>query len=213
MTASRNLNPVRSVRYAICRWTGRLAVRVSGVISGPRLDPIGAPNLALYPGSRIRLGKDVTLISKSFATALGVNHAVVLRTLAAGAIIDIGDRVGISGGSICASKRIEIGDDTMLGANVTVADTDFHSLFPTFRGGHEHSTIQTADVRIGRRVLIGTNAIVLKGVSIGDNSVIGGGSVVTKSIPENSIAAGNPCRVIRMLTPEELGETVLVGAQ
>jgi acetyltransferase-like isoleucine patch superfamily enzyme len=53
-------------------------------------------------------------------------------------------------------------------------------------------------------VLIGTNAIVLKGVSIGDNSVIGAGSVVTKSIPANCIAAGNPCRVIRELRPEEL---------
>jgi maltose O-acetyltransferase len=57
-------------------------------------------------------------------------------------------------------------------------------------------------------VLIGTNAIVLKGVSIGDNSVIGAGSVVTKSIPANCIAAGNPCRVIRELMHEELSEVI-----
>jgi acetyltransferase-like isoleucine patch superfamily enzyme len=186
-------------------------MKSSGAMFGPGLDPIGAPHIAQYPGSEIRLGENVRLISKTFATALGINHCVVLRTLSSNARISIGDRVGISGGSICAAKCVEIGDDTMLGANVTIADTDFHSLYSAFRGGHEHATIQTAEVRIGKRVLIGTNAIVLKGVTIGDNSVVGGGSVVVKSVPANCIAAGNPCRVIRMLTAEEMGERVLVG--
>jgi acetyltransferase-like isoleucine patch superfamily enzyme len=205
------LHPIRGLRYLYHRLAGKIAVAAGGAIVGPGLDPIGAPHLARFPGSEIRIGRNVTLISKTFATALGVSHAVVLRTLSRDAKIYIGDRVGISGGSICAAIYVEIGDDSMLGANVTIADTDFHSLHPAYRGGHEHSTIKTAEVRIGRRVLVGTNAIVLKGVTIGDNSVIGGGSVVTKSIPANCIAAGNPCRVIRMLTAEELGQPVLVA--
>ncbi len=57
---------------------------------------------------------------------------------------------------------------------------------------------------IGCRVFIGTNFIVLKGVTIGDNTVIDAGSVVTKSIPCNVVAAGNPCRPLRSLTAEEL---------
>jgi maltose O-acetyltransferase len=95
----------------------------------------------------------------------------------------------------------------MLGANVTIADTDFHSLHPAQRSGHAHPTVGIAAVRIGKRVFIGTNAIILKGVTVGDNSVVGAGSVVTRSIPENSIVAGNPCRVIRALTPEELADS------
>ena len=179
-------------------------MRAAGVIVGRGLSAIGSPVVSRLPDSEIRLGEDVTLISVSIATALGVNHPVVLRTLAAGATIRIGSRVGISGGSICAAKSVEIGDDTLLGANVTITDTDFHSLHPAYRRGHSHPTIGVAEVRIGKRVLIGTNAVVLKGVIIGDNSVIGAGSVVTRSIPPNCIAAGTPCRVLRNLTPAEL---------
>lgn len=204
MSAQKTFNPIRSVRFAVGSLRGRIATWAGGVICGRGLRAIGPPVVYIYPGSEIRLGQSITLVSENFATALGVNHPVVLRTLAPGAKIIIGDRVGISGGSICAARLIEIGDDTMLGANVTIADTDFHSLHPAHRRGHLHPTIGVAEVRIGKRVLVGTNAIVLKGVSIGDNSIIGAGSVVTKSVPENCIAAGNPCRVIRVLTPEEL---------
>jgi acetyltransferase-like isoleucine patch superfamily enzyme len=188
----------------MCRIQGRFAIKIAGVAPGPGLDAIGAPYIELHSDSDISLGKNVRLVSKTFATALGVNHPVVLRTLAPGARITIGNRVGISGGTICAARSVEIGDDTMLGANVTIADTDFHSLYPAYRSGHSHPTVAAAAVRIGKRVFIGTNAIVLKGVTVGNNSVIGAGSVVTKSIPENCIAAGNPCRLLRFLTAEEL---------
>ena len=204
MSEQNAFNPVRSAFFVANSLRGRIALWAGGVICSRGLSAIGEPVVYVYPSSEIRLGQSVTLISVSFGTALGVNHPVVLRTLAPGAKIIIGDRVGISGGSICAARLVEIGDDTMLGANVTIADTDFHSLHPAHRRGHLHPTVGVAEVRIGKRVLVGTNAIVLKGVSIGDNSIIGAGSVVTKSVPENCIAAGNPCRVIRVLTPEEL---------
>lgn len=203
MQTKREFRIGRSARFAWARLRGRMAFAASGAAAGRGLDAIGAPAIELHPQSAIALGEGVRLISASFATALGVNHPVVLRTLAAGAEIRIGNRVGISGGSICAARLVEIGDDTMLGANVTIADTDFHSLHAAHRGGHTHETVGVAEVRIGRGAFIGTNVIVLKGVNIGDHAVIGAGSVVTKSIPENCIAAGNPCRVLRMLTPEE----------
>ena len=65
-------------------------------------------------------------------------------------------------------------------------------------------------IKLGNNVFIGNNAIILPGVTIGENSVIGAGSVVTKSIPANSVAAGNPCRVIRTL--EEYGERSVAKA-
>jgi len=142
------------------------------------------------------------LISVSFATALGINHPVVLRTLRPEAKITIGSRVGISGGSICAAKLVAIGEDTMLGANVTIADTDFHSLDARERASNNGGEGAVAEVTIGKRVFVGTNVTILKGVTIGDDTVIGAGSVVTKSIPANVIAAGNPCHPIRNLVAE-----------
>lgn len=214
MDKRKAFDPIRALRFALWRLRGQFVLRASGAILAEGVDAIGAPIVDLHADSSIRFGKNVRLISKTFATALGVNHQVVLRTLAAGARIHIGNGVGISGGSICSARLVEIGDDTMLGANVTITDTDFHSLHPANRGGHTHPTIGVAEVRIGRRVFIGTNTIVLKGVTVGDNSVIGAGSVVTKSIPANSIAGGNPCRVIRSLTPEELaGDDLLAQGQ
>jgi acetyltransferase-like isoleucine patch superfamily enzyme len=144
------------------------------------------------------------LISVSFATALGVTHPVVLRTLAPEAKIKIGARVGISGGTICAAKLVLIGEGTLLGANVTIADTDFHSLNSGRRASKNDEDAGVAAVTIGKNVFIGTNAIILKGVTIGDNTVIGAGSVVTKSIPPNVVAAGNPCRTIKTLAVAEL---------
>ncbi len=196
---------VRAARFRVLEAWGGFRMRASGVTAGGSLKAVGAPIVSLSPGSVICLGVGVTLISKSFATALGVHHPVVLRTLAPGARIEIGDGSGMSGGTICAAKLVTIGRETRIGANVTIADTDFHSLHPAHRSGHSHPTIGVSPVRIGSRVLIGTDSIILKGVSIGNNAVIGAGSVVTRPIPADSIAAGNPCRVLRTLTPAELG--------
>jgi acetyltransferase-like isoleucine patch superfamily enzyme len=196
------MNLIRSLRFQYYRFLGWLTVVSAGTTRSGPVHAIGAPVIDVFPGSEIGIGTNVTLISASFATALGVNHPVVLRTMAADARISIGERVGISGGSICAAALVEIGDDTMLGANVTVADTDFHSLLPANR--RHDGRVRVKEVIIGKRVFIGANSIILKGVCIGDGSVIGAGSVVTRSIPANSIAAGNPCRVIREFTTDEL---------
>jgi galactoside O-acetyltransferase len=90
--------------------------------------------------------------------------------------------------------HIYVGDWTEFGPNVTIA-TAGHPIHPELR---EDPELQfNKDVHIGRCVWIGANTVVLPGVTIGDNSVIGAGSVVTKDIPANVVAYGNPCRVIR----------------
>ena len=89
--------------------------------------------------------------------------------------------------------HIYVGDYTMFGPNVTVA-TAGHPILPELRAqGYQYN----APVRIGRNCWIGAGAILLPGVSVGDNTVIGAGSVVTKDIPANVVAVGNPCRVLR----------------
>lgn len=89
--------------------------------------------------------------------------------------------------------NIYIGDKTMIGPNVTIA-TAGHPTFPSLR---EKAMQYNIDVHIGRNVWIGAGAVILPGITIGDNSVIGAGSIVTKDIPANVVAVGNPCRVLR----------------
>ena len=91
--------------------------------------------------------------------------------------------------------HIYIGDYTMLGPNVTIA-TAGHPILPELR---EKGLQYNMPVHIGRNCWIGAGAIIMPGITIGDNVVVGAGSVVTKDIPENSVAVGNPCKVIRKI--------------
>lgn len=190
---------VKSVRWLyvnLIGQIGRAMLRLAGVEFAEGLLLYGMPIVSRTPNSAISLGKRVVLCSSSRYTALGVNHPVVLRTLSPRAEIVVGDDVGISGGSICSASRVLIGAKTMLGANVTVTDTDFHNLEPHNRRYRGLEGAKTAPVTIGENVFVGAESIILKGVRIGNNTVIGARSVVTSDIPDDVIAAGNPCRVI-----------------
>ncbi len=188
---------LRRIKLAATTVVAKLTLRLEGVIYGDDLTVHGVPIVSRADKSRIVLGARVVLVSDSHYTALGVNHPVVLRTLRPGATLVIGDDVGISGGAICAASSITIGSRCLLGANVTIADTDFHSLeVENRRYNDSPERVASAPVAIGENVFIGMNSIVLKGVTIGRNSVIGGGSVVTQNIPPDSVAAGVPCRVV-----------------
>lgn len=181
-------------------WCTRMQVRWSGVACDSSVTFLGQPIIALAPGGSISIGPQTTLISRSKYTALAVAHPVVLRLLRSGAKISIGAHVGLSGTSICSAMCVSIGDECLIGADVVITDTDFHALEPQGRRYERRpERIGAAPVHIGNNVFIGARAIILKGVSIGDNSVIGAGSVVTSDVPGGVIAAGNPCRVIRSL--------------
>lgn len=93
--------------------------------------------------------------------------------------------------------HIYIGDSTMIGPNVTIA-TAGHPILPVLR---EKVYQFNLPVRIGKNCWIGAGAIILPGITIGDNTVVGAGSVVTKDLPANVVAVGNPCRILR-----EIGE-------
>lgn len=94
-------------------------------------------------------------------------------------------------------SHIYVGDNTMIGPNVTIA-TAGHPIDPALRDVQAQFNME---VHIGRNVWLGGGCVLLPGVSIGDNTVIGAGSIVTKDIPANVVAYGNPCQVIR-----EIGE-------
>ncbi len=95
--------------------------------------------------------------------------------------------------------HIYVGDYTMLGPNVVIA-TAGHPLLPELR---EQGYQYNAPVRVGRNCWIGAGAVIVPGVSIGDNTVIGAGSIVTKDVPANCLAVGNPCRVLREINAHD----------
>lgn len=108
-------------------------------------------------------------------------------------------------GKLMDSGKITIGNNVFIAPNVCII-TEEHAMDVEQRlAGLEY----THPVTIGDNVWICTGALVLPGVTIGDNCVIGAGSVVTKDIPPNSLAVGNPCRVIRTLEPGEAGKGAL----
>lgn len=175
-------------------------VKVKGVGVGKRVRFYGMPVVSMAINSKIHIGDYSKLCSISEMTALGVNHPVVLRTITPGAQLIIGSNTGISGGSICAGMSVEIGSRCLIGANVTIADTDFHTMNPVGRYDDRNlQDVAVSPIVIEDDVFIGSGSTILKGVRIGRNSVIGANSVVTKNIPSDSIAAGNPARVLKKL--------------
>ena len=91
---------------------------------------------------------------------------------------------------------VYIGNQVMIGQNVTICTTG-HPVYPLYREMGAHYSLP---IHIGNKVWIGANSVVLPGVTIGENSVIGAGSIVTRDIPANVVAVGNPCRVLREIT-------------
>lgn len=96
-------------------------------------------------------------------------------------------------------SHIYVGDYTMIGPNVVIA-TAGHPILPELR---EKAYQYNIPVHIGRNCWIGAGALIMPGVTIGDNTVIGAGSVVTKDIPANVVAVGNPCRVMREISEHD----------
>ena len=124
----------------------------------------------------------------------------------------IGDRVSMGAGTIvdCASS-ITIGNDVIISYQCIIADSDNHSIYPEMRADDVRSwkTSREQDwglaamkpVRICDRAWLGARAIILKGVTIGAEAVVGAGSVVTKDVPPRTIVAGNPARIVRSIGP------------
>jgi acetyltransferase-like isoleucine patch superfamily enzyme len=110
-----------------------------------------------------------------------------------------------------ADEKIEIGSYCLISWNVGIADSDFHplepaqrlidaqALAPYFKDRPARPRLKTAPVKIANNVWIGMNAVILKGVTIGENSVVAAGSVVTKSVQPNTVVAGNPAVAVRQL--------------
>jgi acetyltransferase-like isoleucine patch superfamily enzyme len=158
----------------------------------------GVPIIQKHRRSQMRFGSGLQLRSTVRSNPLGPNHPVILCTWQEGALIKAGDNFAMSGGVLCAADSITIGNHVAVGTNTTIIDTDFHPIEHTLRQ-KDASRGASAPIRIADHVFVGMSCLILKGVTVGESSVIGAGSVVTKDIPAGVVVAGNPAKIIREL--------------
>ncbi|NLW91133.1 MAG: acyltransferase [Syntrophomonadaceae bacterium] len=165
----------------------------------------GTIHLSRFPKSQISLGQNVSIVSSSQrCTASSIYAPTKLKTCTPDAKIVIENNVDLNGTSIVArSKQITVGEGTMIAPNSMIIDSDFHALWPPENRTMNPAFENDADVVIGKNVWIGSRCIILKGVRIGDNSVIAAGSVVVNDIPPNVVAGGNYARIIKVLDKGE----------
>lgn len=150
------------------------------------------------PDSVISIGDNVRIGSDFARAGIALYSKCKIQAFCSSRIL-IGDGVALLGTSItCRSTTIAIGNGTIIAPNVIIVDSDFHAVWPpenrTFNPSQNDKS-----VLIGNNVWIGMNSIILKGVNIGENSVIAAGSVVVKDIPANVVAGGNPARILKQL--------------
>lgn len=153
-------------------------------------DTLCFPRIRLGRGIYINSGYDKNLIGKGWITAL--------RTIDDGKIT-IKDNVKMSNVTIVSMKEVVIEDDVMIGGGVCIWDTDFHSLDFRTRVYSPYKDIVSAKIVVKQGAFIGAGAMILKGVTIGKESIIAAGSVISNDVPDHEIWGGNPARSIRKI--------------
>lgn len=152
-------------------------LQLNGIKIGKGSKFYGFPKVYKHAGSSIKIGDNFECRSWWFSNPIGINHPTIICTWSKGAEIEIGNDVGISGGSIVASKQIKIGNGSIMGANSSIIDTDFHPTKSTHRR-YGKNNVKSFPVKIGKNVFIGTSVIILKGSKIPDNAVVPAGKVI-----------------------------------
>ena len=153
--------------------------------------------LWLIRGGRITIGDNFYLSSGNGVNPIASNLQADVY-VEPGATLTIGNNVGMSSTRLWIHESARIGNNVKIGGCVLITDTDAHPMDYMARRSSNEGT-KSAPVVIEDDVWVGAHCIILKGVTIGARSIIGAGSVVTKSIPADCVAAGNPCRVIKNL--------------
>ena len=147
--------------------------------------------------SEIVLGGKIRIFSHPFSNLFGLSQRCIIVAKNGGRIV-INEGVCMSGCTIYSMESITIGRNTDIGSGCKIIDNDFHPLPYSERHPTERlDLLEKRPVVIGEGCFIGANSIILKGTTLGKNVVVGAGSVVCGSFPDNVIIAGNPARIIK----------------
>lgn len=144
-----------------------------------------------FKKSRIYWGRNMVINSHPLSNLAGMHQRTIL-VARDGGIIRFGDNISVSGITIYALESVEIGDNTQIGANTIIMDSDFHPLDVMARQKNDRASIRKKPVHIGKDCFIGMNVIICKGTVLGDRCIVGAGSVVCGVFPDDSVIAGNP---------------------
>jgi len=177
----------------------KIMLSIQGCCYGENLRIDGRLLVRTIEWGTISIGRNFLSNSRPGSNLVGLTGPTTL-SCEAGGCIEIGNNVGLSGVVISSRIGVRIGNRVQIGGNVRIFDHDFHSVDANDRRDSQadYDRTKKAPVMIGDDVFIGTNAIILKGVSIGNRSLVGAGSVVRlKHIPEDSIVFGNPAVIVR----------------
>jgi acetyltransferase-like isoleucine patch superfamily enzyme len=151
-----------------------------------------------FPHCNINFEGSGTINSSFTSNMLGLYQPTIMVARYGGRI-EIGDGFGISGSTIYSTASITIGKNATIGANCKIVDNDFHPLNPEQRKNNQIEHVKKYPIKIGDDCFIGMNSIILKGTTLGNNVVVGAGSVVHGTFPDNCIVAGNPAKIIRQM--------------
>lgn len=199
-------NIMRKLRYFYYLFINRLMLIINNVEYGNNLKIYNRFYISKHENAKFIIGDNFVFTSGESFNPLCRNIRGAIYLPEKGSKLIIGDNVGISSACIWAKECITIKDNVKIGGDCILMDTDAHNLDYLIRKSNEIDmngmaidgiTAKSAPICIEDDVLIGTRCIILKGVTIGARSIIGSGSIVTKSIPADCIAAGNPCKVIK----------------
>ena len=190
------LNLPSTLRIKLYPHINRLILKANGAVFGKNLQIPGKVSW-LIRGARITIGDNFYLSSGNGVNPIASNLQADVY-VEPGAALTIGNNVGMSSTRLWIHESARIGNNVKIGGCVLITDTDAHPMDYMARRSSNEGT-KSAPVVIEDDVWIGAHCVILNGVTIGARSTIGAGSVVTKSIPADCVAAGNPCRVIKSL--------------
>lgn len=190
------LNLPTALRIKFYPYINRMILKSYGAVLGKNIQISGKVHWLIW-GGKVRIGDNLYFSSGDAVNPIGSNLQGAIY-VESGASLMIGNDVGMSSTRMWIHDSIKIGDHVKIGGCVLMTDTDAHPMdFMARRSSNEGT--KSAPIVIEDDVWIGAHSIILKGVTIGARSIIGAGSIVTKSVPADCVAAGNPCRVIKKL--------------
>lgn len=185
----------RLVLYRLYSWLAFIRLRVNGVQVGRGLRVYGWLDLEIHPLAKAVVGDHVRINSGFALNPVGGYRRTGIW-VGKHATLQIEDNVGISNCTIVCMTSVTIENDVFIGGDCRIYDTDFHPIEANLRISHQIDKVRTAAIKISHGSFIGSHSLILKGVQIGSEAVIGAGSVVTRNVPSGEIWAGVPARHI-----------------